>query len=137
MVCSGSKHEGVRKARTLGKLGASWEGPWTVLRLMGTADSTVKVLSDVHKARVVAAANVKPYRGDEPVRITKCRTVIQPQLQLQHCKKRQQAKKTTKNKERLHSTKITRQMSLQDSGGACILWIVELRIVRSHVRSDS
>ena len=36
------------KARTPSKLGASWEGPWMVLRLMGPADSTVKVLTDVH-----------------------------------------------------------------------------------------
>ena len=38
---------------------------------MGPADSTVKVLTDAHKARMVAVANVKPYRGDEPVSVTK------------------------------------------------------------------
>ena len=36
------------KARTPSKLGASWEGPWMVLRLMGPADSTVEVLTDAH-----------------------------------------------------------------------------------------
>ena len=59
------------KARTPSKIGASWEGPWTILRLMGLADSTVKVLTDAHKARVVVVANVKPYRGDEPIRVMK------------------------------------------------------------------
>ena len=36
------------KARTPSKLGASWEGPWMVLWLMGPADSTVEVLTDAH-----------------------------------------------------------------------------------------
>ena len=39
--------------------------------LMGPAYSAVKVLTDAHKARVVAVANVKPYCGDEPIRVTK------------------------------------------------------------------
>ena len=51
------------KAQLSSKLGASWEEPWTVLRLMGPADSAVEVLIDAHKARVVAVANVKPYHG--------------------------------------------------------------------------
>ena len=34
------------KSRKPGKLEASWEGPWTVLRLMGPADSAVEVLTD-------------------------------------------------------------------------------------------
>ena len=63
------------KARTPSKLGASWEGPWIASRLMGPADSTVKVLPDAHKARMVAVANVKLYHGDEPIRVTK-----QPQI---------------------------------------------------------
>ena len=54
------------RARTPGKLQASWEGPWTVMRLLGPADSAVEVLTHEHKARVVAVANVKLYRGNEP-----------------------------------------------------------------------
>ena len=59
------------KAHTHGKLEASWEGSWTVLQLMGSADSAVEVFTDNYKARVVAVANVKPYQGDEPVSVTK------------------------------------------------------------------
>ena len=58
-------------SRVSGKLEASWEGPWTVLRLLGPADSEVKVLTSKHKARVVAVINVKPYRGTEPARVVK------------------------------------------------------------------
>ena len=54
-----------------GKLEASWEGPWTVLRLLGPADSAVEVLTSEHKARVVAVSNVKPYHGIEPARVAK------------------------------------------------------------------
>ena len=42
-----------------------------MLRLMGITDSAVEVLTDNDKARVVAVAKVKPYHGDEPVRVTK------------------------------------------------------------------
>ena len=59
------------KAGTPSKIGASWEGPWTVLRLMGPADSAVKVLTNAHKACMVAVANVKPYHGHELIRVTK------------------------------------------------------------------
>ena len=59
------------KARTPSKLGASWEGPWMVLRLMGPADNAVEVLTDAHKAHVVGVVNVKLYHGDEPIRVTK------------------------------------------------------------------
>ena len=58
-------------SRVPGKLEASWEGPWTVLRLLGPADSAVEVLALEHKARVVAVSNVKPYRGTEPERVAK------------------------------------------------------------------
>ena len=58
-------------AQTHSKLGASWEGPWMVLQLMGPADNAVKVLTDAHKARMVVVANVKPYCGDEPIRVMK------------------------------------------------------------------
>ena len=54
------------RARTPGKLQASWEGPWTVMRRRGPANSAVEVLTHEHKARVVAVANVKLYRGNEP-----------------------------------------------------------------------
>ena len=59
------------RSRVPGKLEASWEGPWTVLRLLGPADSAVEVLTLEYKARVVAVSNVKPYRGTEPVRVAK------------------------------------------------------------------
>ena len=59
------------RSRVPGKLEASWEGPWTVLRLLGPADSAVEVLTSEYKARVVAVSNVKPYRRTEPVRVAK------------------------------------------------------------------
>ena len=57
--------------RVPGKLEAGWEGPWTVLRLLGPIDSAVEVLTSEHKARVVAVSNVKPYCGTEPARVVK------------------------------------------------------------------
>ena len=59
------------RSRVPGKLEASWEGPWTVLRLLGPADSAGEVLTSEYKARVIAVSNVKPYRGTEPVQVAK------------------------------------------------------------------
>ena len=59
------------RSQVPGKLEASWEGLWTVLRLLEPADSVVEVLTSEHKARVVAVSNVKPYRGTEPARVAK------------------------------------------------------------------
>ena len=37
-----------------------------MMRLLGPSDSAVEMLTHEHKARVVAMANVKLYRGNEP-----------------------------------------------------------------------